>query len=172
MKLNESLFKETEERLRNYYRKEKKIKSIKNQIKFLKDKTNMLLSRIENNDFGIPANVNGANISDRVQTSVVGSPIEQSMIKVLERIEKEIAWNIEEINRLEILIISIEKDYNTIENNIENNFEAEDKKFLEEAYKACEPNWRLANKHHMSEVSCTRKKKKLISQMLEWEKSA
>ncbi|WP_338630425.1 hypothetical protein [Clostridium baratii] len=172
MKLNESLFKETEERLRNYYKKEKKIKSIKNQIKFLEDKTNMLLSRIENNDFGIPANVNGVNISDRVQTSVVGSPIEQSMIKVLERIEKEIAWNIEEINRLEILIINIEKDYNAIENNIENNFEAEDKKFLEEAYKACEPNWRLANKHHMSEVSCTRKKKKLISQMLEWEKSA
>ena len=51
-----------------------------------------------------------------------------------------------------------------------NYFNEENKIFLEEAYNKCEPNWKLANKYHMSEASCTRKKKRLLRQMILWEK--
>lgn len=37
MGINEVLFRETEDRIRNYYRKDKRIKNIKENIKFLED---------------------------------------------------------------------------------------------------------------------------------------
>lgn len=167
--MDKKLFKKTEERMRNYYSKDKKIKSIKEKIKFLEDRIEVLAYRIENNDFCIPSNLKGMGISERVQTSCSGSPIEKSMIEVIEEYEKQIAKNIKEINYLENCIYDIEKDYKVIDCNITSLLGEEHKKFLEEAYKECLPNWKLANKYHMSEVSCTRKKKRLMRQVIKWE---
>lgn len=170
MVINEVLFRETEDRIRNYFRKDKRIKNLKENIKFLEDSIEIIKTRMENNHFTIPSNLKSIEFSERVQSSCSGSPIEQSMIRIYEGYEKRIARNLEEINRLEILIMDIKEDYNIIKNNIEDNFNEEDKIFLEEAYNKCESNWKLANKYHMSEASCTRKKKRLLRQMILWEK--
>lgn len=167
--MDKILFKKTEDRMRNYYNKDKKIKSIKEQIKFLENRIDVLVYRIEHNDFCIPTKLKGIGISERVQASCAGSPIEKSMIEIVEEYEKQIANNIKEINYLENRIYDIEKDFKVIDYNVTSLLGQEHKKFLEEAYKEGLSNWRLANKYHMSEVSCTRKKRSLIRQVAKWE---
>lgn len=168
--MDKKLFMETEERVRNYYRKDAIIGGYKEKISFLENSIGIIETKMQSNYFNIPSNLKSIEFSERVQSSCSGSPIEQSMIKIYEGYEKKIARNLEEINRLENLIYDIEEDYKIIEFNIENLLEECHKKFLEEAYKECLQNWKLANKYHMSEVSCTRKKRALMKQVVKWEK--
>lgn len=170
MIMDKKLFRETEERVRNYYRKDVTIKGLKEKIKFFENNIEIIEAKMEHNHFNIPSNLKSIEFSERVQSSCSGSPIEQSMIRIYEGYEKKIARNLEEINRLENLIYDIEEDYKIIEFNIENLVGEEQKKFLELAYKECLQNWKLANKYHMSEVSCTRKKRSLMKQVVKWEK--
>lgn len=168
--IDKNVFRATEERIRNYYRKDAVIESLKEKISFLENSIGIIEYKMKNNYFNIPLNLKSIEFSERVQSSCSGNPIEQSMIKIYEGYEKKIAKNLEEINRLESLIYDIEEDYKIIEFNIERLVDKEQKKFLEEAYKECLPNWKLANKYHMSEVSCTRKKRALMKQVVKWEK--
>ncbi|WP_075810685.1 hypothetical protein [Clostridium perfringens] len=168
--MDKELLDKTEERVRIYYRKDAIIGGLKEKIKFLENSIAIIEAKIENNHFNIPSNLKSIEFSERVQSSCSGSPIEQSMIRIYEGYEKKIARNLEEINRLENLIDDIEEDYKIIEFNIEKLLGEYHKKFLEDAYKENLPNWKLANKYHMSEVSCTRKKRTLMKQVIKWEK--
>ncbi|HBC2028645.1 TPA: hypothetical protein I9Z65_000150 [Clostridium perfringens] len=170
MVIDKKMFRLAEERIRNYYRKNAKIKSLKEKISFLENSIKIIEAKMENNYFYIPSNLKSTEFGEKIQSSCGGSPIEQSMIKVLEGYENKIAAYIKEIGYLENLIFEIEEDYKIIECNMLNSLEEEERTFLEEAYKKRIPNWKLANKYHMSEVSCTRKKKRLIREIIIWEK--
>lgn len=170
MVIEKKMFRLAEERLRNYYRKDAKIKSLKEKISFLENSIRIIEEKMKNNYFYIPSNLKSTEIEEKINKLCPKSPIEQSMIKVLERYENTIAAYIKEIGYLENLIFEIEEDYKIIERNMLNSLEKEERNFLEEAYKKRIPNWKLANKYHMSEVSCTRKKKRLIKEIIIWEK--
>lgn len=170
MVIDKKMFRLAEERLRNYYRKNAKIKSLKEKISFLEESIKLINAKIENNYLNISSNLRSMEFGEKIQSSCGESPIEKSMIKVLEGYENKIATYIKEIGYLENLIFEIEKDYKIIECNMLNSLEEEERNFLEEAYKKRIPNWKLANKYHMSEVSCTRKKKRLIREIIIWEK--
>ncbi|MEG0133850.1 MAG: hypothetical protein RR782_06965, partial [Clostridium sp.] len=93
---------ETEDKLRNYYESDRRIKSYIEKIEFLKNQTSILLYKLDTGDIIIPIESKSPSFAERVQTSRDGSSyVEKAMIQVIDRLEKEIADNIKDIERLE-----------------------------------------------------------------------
>lgn len=162
---------ETEDKLRNYYESDRRIKSYKEKIEFLENQTSILLYKLDTGDIHIPLESKSPSFRERVQTSMDGSSyVERAMIQVMDRLEKEVADNIKEIERLEEEIRKIDKDNKIIDSNIKWLSERH-RKYLELRYKKKWGNWQIANKLNISEATCTRMRDRLLENISKWEGS-
>ncbi len=169
--MDKEMFKKIEWKLYRYFEKDKKIKSIKDKIDLLEKHIKLINEKIKNIDISIPIESKSVNFEERVQTSNDGtSYAEKTMINIMDRLEREVINNKNEITKLEELIRKTKEDNKMLDNYIvylNNDY----KNFLEYKYKDKLKNWQIANKLNMSEVTCTRIKRELINDISRWESS-
>lgn len=169
--MDNDLFKKTEGKLYRYYNSQKKIESFKAKIELLKNDIKIINDRIKNIDFTIPVESKSIGFDERVQTSSDGiSYAEKAMFQIIDRLEREIVDDTKEIERLEESIRKINKDNKIIEENIKW-LNKEDLNYLECKYKNDLKNWEIAIKLNVSEVTCTRIRKRIIANVSKWEES-
>ena len=169
--MDKKIFEKTEWKLYRYFEKDKKIKSLDNKIRLLESHIKLINEMIKNMDISIPIESRSISFDEKVQVSNDGtSYVERTMINIIDRLEREIINNKDEIIKLEELIRKIKEDNKMLDDYIiylNNNY----KNFLEYKYRDKLKNWQIANKLNISEVTCTRIKRELINDISRWENS-
>lgn len=169
--MDKKIFEKTEWKLYRYFEKDKKIKSLDNKIRLLESHIKLINEKIKNMDISIPIESISISFDEKVQVSNDGtSYVERTMINIIDRLEREIINNKDEIIKLEELIRRIKEDNKMLDDYIiylNNNY----KNFLEYKYRDKLKNWQIANKLNISEVTCTRIKRELINDISRWENS-
>lgn len=169
--MDKKIFEKTEWKLYRYFEKDKKIKSLDNKIRLLESHIKLINEKIKNMDISIPIESRSISFDEKVQVSNDGtSYVERTMINIIDRLEREIINNKDEIIKLEKLIRRIKEDNKMLDDYIiylNNDY----KNFLEYKYRDKLKNWQIANKLNISEVTCTRIKRELINDISRWENS-
>lgn len=169
--MDKKIFEKTEWKLYRYFEKDKKIKSLDNKIRLLESHIKLINEKIKNMDISIPIESRSISFDEKVQVSNDGtSYVERTMINIIDRLEREIINNKDEIIKLEELIRKIKEDNKMLDDYIiylNNDY----KNFLEYKYRDKLKNWQIANKLNISEVTCTRIKRELINGISRWENS-
>ena len=169
--MDKKIFEKTEWKLYRYFEKDKKIKSLDNKIRLLESHIKLINEKIKNMDISIPIESRSISFGEKVQVSNDGtSYVERTMINIIDRLEREIINNKDEIIKLEELIRKIKEDNKMLDDYIiylNNDY----KNFLEYKYRDKLKNWQIANKLNISEVTCTRIKRELINDISRWENS-
>ena len=169
--MDKKIFEKTEWKLYRYFEKDKKIKSLDNKIRLLESHIKLINEKIKNMDISIPIESRSISFDEKVQVSNDGtSYVERTMINIIDRLEREIINNKDEIIKLEELIRKIKEDNKMLDDYIiylNNNY----KNFLEYKYRDKLKNWQIANKLNISDVTCTRIKRELINDISRWENS-
>lgn len=169
--MDKKIFEKTEWKLYRYFEKDKKIKSLDNKIRLLESHIKLINEKIKNMDISIPIESRSISFDEKVQVSNDGtSYVERTMINIIDRLEREIINNKNEIIKLEELIRKIKEDNKMLDDYIiylNNDY----KNFLEYKYRDKLKNWQIANKLNISEVTCTRIKRELINDISRWENS-
>ena len=169
--MDKKIFEKTEWKLYRYFEKDKKIKSLDNKIRLLESHIKLINEKIKNMDISIPIESRRISFDEKVQVSNDGtSYVERTMINIIDRLEREIINNKDEIIKLEELIRKIKEDNKMLDDYIiylNNDY----KNFLEYKYRDKLKNWQIANKLNISEVTCTRIKRELINDISRWENS-
>lgn len=169
--MDKKIFEKTEWKLYRYFEKDKKIKSLDNKIRLLESHIKLINEKIKNMDISIPTESRSISFDEKVQVSNDGtSYVERTMINIIDRLEREIINNKDEIIKLEELIRKIKEDNKMLDDYIiylNNDY----KNFLEYKYRDKLKNWQIANKLNISEVTCTRIKRELINDISRWENS-
>jgi DNA-directed RNA polymerase specialized sigma subunit len=169
--VDKKIFEKTEWKLYRYFEKDKKIKSLDNKIRLLESHIKLINEKIKNMDISIPIESRSISFDEKVQVSNDGtSYVERTMINIIDRLEREIINNKDEIIKLEELIRKIKEDNKMLDDYIiylNNDY----KNFLEYKYRDKLKNWQIANKLNISEVTCTRIKRELINDISRWENS-
>lgn len=161
--MDKKIFEKTEWKLYRYFEKDKKIKSLDNKIRLLESHIKLINEKIKNMDISIPIESRSISFDEKVQVSNDGtSYVERTMINIIDRLEREIINNKDEIIKLEELIRKIKEDNKMLDDY---------KNFLEYKYRDKLKNWQIANKLNISEVTCTRIKRELINDISRWENS-
>lgn len=164
-------FKETEEKLKNYYRKDKLLNSYMGKIELLKKQIKFIDEKIKNTNIIIPEESRSISYEERVQTSSDGcSYAEKMAIKIIDDLIREKAYKIKEINDTETKIRKIEADNKIIDDNIKE-MEEEYKRFIEFKYRDEKNNREIALKLHKSESGISRIKKLALNIVESWEKT-
>ena len=160
--MDKKIFEKTEWKLYRYFEKDKKIKSLDNKIRLLESHIKLINEKIKNMDISIPIESRSISFDEKVQVSNDGtSYVERTMINIIDRLEREIINNKDEIIKLEELIRKIKEDNKMLDDYIiylNNDY----KHFLEYKYRDKLKNWQIANKLNISEVTCTIIKIELI----------
>lgn len=169
--MDKKIFEKTEWKPYRYFEKDKKIKSLDNKIRLLESHIKLINEKIKNMDISIPIESRSISFDEKVQVSNDGtSYVERTMINIIDRLEREIINNKDEIIKLEELIRRIKEDNKMLDDYIiylNNDY----KNFLEYKYRDKLKNWQIANKLNISEVTCTRIKRELINDISRWENS-
>ena len=169
--MDKKIFEKTEWKLYRYFEKDKKIKSLDNKIRLLESHIKLINEKIKNMNISIPIESRSISFDEKVQVSNDGtSYVERTMINIIDRLEREIINNKDEIIKLEELIRRIKEDNKMLDDYIiylNNDY----KNFLEYKYRDKLKNWQIANKLNISEVTCTRIKRELINDISRWENS-
>ena len=169
--MDKKIFEKTEWKLYRYFEKDKKIKSLDNKIRLLESHIKLINEKIKNMNISIPIESRSISFDEKVQVSNDGtSYVERTMINIIDRLEREIINNKDEIIKLEELIRKIKEDNKMLDDYIiylNNDY----KNFLEYKYRDKLKNWQIANKLNISEVTCTRIKRELINDISKWENS-
>lgn len=169
--MDKKIFEKTEWKLYRYFEKDKKIKSLDNKIRLLESHIKLINEKIKNMNISIPIESRSISFDEKVQVSNDGtSYVERTMINIIDRLEREIINNKDEIIKLEELIRKIKEDNKMLDDYIiylNNDY----KNFLEYKYRDKLKNWQIANKLNISEVTCTRIKRELINDISRWENS-
>ena len=169
--MDKKIFEKTEWKLYRYFEKDKKIKSLDNKIRLLESHIKLINEKIKNMNISIPIESRSISFDEKVQVSNDGtSYVERTMINIIDRLEREIINNKDEIIILEELIRKRKEDNTMLDDYIiylNNDY----KNFLEYKYRDKLKNWQIANKLNISEVTCTRIKRELINDISRWENS-
>ena len=168
--IEKALFRKTEKRLYNYFKKDKKINNLTYKIDLLINQCEDIDLKLKNNEFSIPAQSLSMQYGEKVQTSNdCTSYVERAAIRIAEDLLREKSRKKEEINKLEKEIRNIEAENIIIEKNLKD-IKEEDLKFLKLKYKEELKDWQIAAKLCVSQSSITRNRQRLIESVSSWEK--
>lgn len=167
--LDKENFSKTEEKLRNYYRKDRVLKDMERRIKLLDGQIVLLECKLKNNYFNIPIESKSPSFEERVQTSSTGeSYAEKTMIRIADKMEKEISDKKEEIAQLEVNIFNIQADNDTIASNIRI-LAQEYQRLLELKYKENKKEWQIGMILGVDQSTVNRTKQRLIEDVASWD---
>ncbi|WP_300382083.1 hypothetical protein [Clostridium sp.] len=162
-------FKETEEKVKRYYQKEDKIKSINKQISLLKNQVDRIEKDLRDRNFSIdPEQSSSSSFEERVQSSSNGACYaEREIIRVTEIKIKRIEEKKVEIERLEELKDIIDRDSIQIEDIIIQ-LNDELKNLLEMKYKKKFNEYKISQEVHLSQSQVNKKIRRSINAIQEW----
>ncbi len=115
----EELLKDTEEKLKNYFRRENILKTLNKRIDSLKERINKINHDLREVNISIPEESRAITYEERVQTSGTGiSYAESSVMNITSRMQKILEKSKLELIDLEEKRFNIETDNEVIEDNI------------------------------------------------------
>lgn len=162
-------FKETEEKVKRYYQREKKIKSIEKTIKILDGQIDKIERDLKERNFKIdPEESMTSSFEERVQTSGSGiSYAEREIMRVTEMKIRRVTEKKLEREKQEELLDNIERDVSEIEDVIIQ-LSTEHKKILEMKYMKKYNEYKIADEVHLSQSQVNKKIKQAIRTINEW----
>lgn len=167
--IDKETFRKTEKKLYNYFKKDKKINSLKRKITLLNKHIEQIEYKLKHTDISIPEESKSMSYEERVQTSSTGeSYAERTALKITDRLIIEQSRKIDEISELEEEIRNIEADNIIIEENIKL-LRKEDIEFLKSKYDKELPDWEVGINLNMSQSKVTRKRQRLVENIANWE---
>lgn len=167
--IDKETFRKTERKLYNYFKKDKKVQSLKRKIDLLNKQINDIEKKLKNIDVSIPEESSAVGYEERVQTSSDRSSYaEKTLMRITDNLIMEQSRKIEEISQLEEQIRDIEADNIIIEENIDD-IREEDRNFLRLKYYEGLKDWQVAVKLNMSQSNTTRKRQRLVNNVAGWE---
>lgn len=157
--------KEIEDKLYNYYAKDRKIASLKYKIDIIEKQ----IENIKKEKIDCSKWYSGIDWNDRVQTSPSNSSYaEREIIRQEERKEQRISDCLQEIEDIKVTIYRIEKDNSIIDYNIKFLSE-ENQKILTYKYKNKFNEFKIADELHMDQSTLNKKKHKILDDIIRWE---
>lgn len=167
--IDKEIFRKTEKKLYNFFRKDKKIGSLNRKIELLNNQIDDIEKKLRNINITIPEESRAITYEERVQTSSDGtSYAERAAIRITDNLLKEQSRKFEEIAKLEEEIRDIEADNIIMEDNIKDLSE-EDKHFLKLKYEEGKKDWQVGEKLGMSQPTATRARQRLVENVARWE---
>lgn len=167
--IDKETFRKTERKIYNYFKKDKKINSLKRKITLLNKHIEQIEYKLKHVDISIPEESKSMSYEERVQTSSTGeSYAERTALKITDRLIIEQSRKIDEISELEEEIRNIEADNIIIEENIKL-LRKEDIEFLKSKYDKELPDWEVGINLNMSQSKVTRKRQRLVENIANWE---
>jgi len=165
----DSRLEEMATKLKNYFRRDERLKSLNGKLKRLKDQLAEIEYKLENTDIHIPEESLAISYEERVQGGhSVSGFAEKATIRIIRRLEERQAWYKSEIAYLEEKIDGINLDNGYIEDNI-GMLEKGDYEFIKKKYGEDWTDERLGMKYGVSQVAATDRKNGLLKNIADWE---
>lgn len=167
--IDKETFRKTEKKLYNYFKKDKKINSLKQKIELLNKHIDQIEFKLNHIDITIPEESRSMSYEERIQISSTGeSYAERAVLRITDRLLKEKSRKVDEVYELEEEIRNIESDNIIIEENIRL-LRKEDHEFLQSKYDKELPDWEVGLNLNMSQSKVTRKRQRLVNNIANWE---
>ncbi|PRR77671.1 hypothetical protein CLLI_22350 [Clostridium liquoris] len=167
--VDDKAFKEMEQKLFNYFNKDKRVSVLNKRLEILKKQISEIEYKLRNVDVDLPEESRAVGYNERVQTSPTDeSYAERACMHITDKLLKEQAWKKEQTADIEETIRNIEADNAFIEANIKD-LRVEDQEFLKEKYKYGKTDWQLGMRFGMSQSTATRVKKQLVQNIINWD---
>lgn len=166
--MDKELFKETENKVRRYYQKDKLINYLKNKIKRLDSQINEIEIQLKKNDVTLEPGIKPINYEERVQTSGDGSSFaERQAMKITEFRLERINNKMMEKEKLLEQIDQIELEYTDLDESIRE-IKGKYKELLEMAYKKGYGEQKIAQELNWVQSQINRKKQTLMKIIADW----
>lgn len=167
--MDKELFRETENKLYRYYKKDKLMESLNAKIKLFESQIKTIDNELKSCNINIEPNIKAISYEERVQTSGDGtSYAERETIRITEyKIKRKTAIMLEKEKILE-QIDTIERDALEIEWKIKY-FTGELKTLLELKYKKRYGDIKIGEELHLSQSQINKRKRKLIQHIAGWD---
>ena len=166
--MDKILFRTIEEKLYNYFSKDKKINSLKNKINLLESQKEAIELKLRNTDINIPLESRSMEFKEKVSfSSDSTSYMERAMIKIIDNLLIEKLRKEEEIIKLEESIRNIEEDNFILKSKIEN-MDEEGRKLLKLKYKDELKDWQIGVKMNVHQTTISRQRQRLIEDIATW----
>lgn len=162
-------FKKTEDKLYNYFNKEKKIATLNYRIELLKKQIDKINQELRECDINIEIESSSLGFEERVQTSSDGtSYAEREVIRITElKLKRKVSKEIE-IEELKEEIENIELDNSILEYNLQY-INEEWYKLLELKYKFKKNETQISLEMNISQSQVNKIKQKAIADIRRWE---
>ena len=162
-------FKKTEDKLYNYFNKEKKIATLNYRIELLKKQIDKINQELRECDVNIEIESSSLGFEERVQTSSDGtSYAEREVIRITElKLKRKVSKEIE-IEELKEEIENIELDNSILEYNLKY-INEEWYKLLEFKYKFKKNETQISFEMNISQSQVNKIKQKAIANIQRWE---
>ncbi|MFR5561921.1 MAG: hypothetical protein ACLTKR_00150 [Clostridium sp.] len=162
-------FKKTEDKLYNYFNKEKKIATLNYRIELLKKQIDRINQELRECDVNIEIESSSLGFEERVQTSSDGtSYAEREVIRITElKLKRKVSKEIE-IEELKEEIENIELDNSILEYNLKY-INEEWYKLLEFKYKFKKNETQISFEMNISQSQVNKIKQKAIANIQRWE---
>ena len=162
-------FKKTEDKLYNYFNKEKKIATLNYRIELLKKQIDKINQELRECDVNIEIESSSLGFEERVQTSSDGtSYAEREVIRITElKLKRKVSKEIE-IEELKEEIENIELDNSILEYNLQY-INEEGYKLLELKYKFKKNETQISLEMNISQSQVNKIKQKAIADIRRWE---
>lgn len=162
-------FKKTEDKLYNYFNKEKKIATLNYRIELLKKQIDKINQELRECDVNIEIESSSLGFEERVQTSSDGtSYAEREVIRITElKLKRKVSKEIE-IEELKEDIENIELDNSILEYNLQY-INEEWYKLLELKYKFKKNETQISLEMNISQSQVNKIKQKAIADIRRWE---
>lgn len=166
--MEKELFKQTENKVRRYYQKDKLINSLNNKIKLLNNQIDAIEANLKECNISLEAGIRPINYEDRVQTSGDGSSFaERQAIQITEFQLQRINDKKFEKQKIFEQIDQIELEYNDLDEAIRE-IKGKFKDLLEMAYKKGWGEQKIAQELNWTQSSINRKKQLLMTIISDW----
>lgn len=167
--MDEIKFIEMEEKLRNYFNKDKKISVLNRKLEVLKNQIDVIEYKLKNVAVDLPEESRSMTYEERVQTSPTGeSYAERTLLRITDKLIEEKFWKMEQAVDIEKALRNMEADNAIIEANIKD-LRLEDQEFLKEKYKYKKADWQVGMKFNMSQGAVTKRRHRLIENIVNWD---
>lgn len=165
---DEELRKDIEKKLRFYFRKDLILRDINTRIEKLKKRIEILEKDLKNININIPEEGRAISYEEKVQLSRMGiSYVENMAIKITSKMESILEKSKIELLELEEKRFSIERDNETIENNIKD-LNKEYKEILRLIYGKGKTEEFVAQKLNIDRSNVNRRKLFILKNIEQW----
>ncbi|WP_373845196.1 hypothetical protein [Clostridium sp.] len=164
-----SRMKEIEQKLFNYFNRDKRIRVLNNRLELLRKQISEINYKLEHIDYDLPEESMAIGYDEKVKTSPTGySFAERTLYNITDRLLESKKIKEGQIANIENTIRDIIADSTNIGDNIELIRDG-DREFLKQKYKYGKKDWQLGMEYGISRQAASKRKNTIILDILKWE---